>query len=478
MTRPPSRRPTLLVVDDDTQILYLFERLASAAGFEVVVRPGGRTALGYLQHERADVVAVDLEMPDVGGLDVLRAIRDADLDCQVILMSGAATIDSAVEAVKLGAIDYLTKPFDFTRLKRLLEAVCDESARRRRLLNAEHEVAKHAAFCGMVGRGPAMQGLFTFVQRLAQHVRTALITGETGTGKEMVARALQQLGPRREKQYVTINCSAIVDALCESELFGHVKGAFTGATDHKPGLFEVADGGTLFLDEVGELSPTAQAKLLRVLESGDVQRVGATAPRHVDVHVLAATNRDLQAEVDAGRFRADLFYRLNVIEVRVPALRDRREDIPYLIAAFIQETARRLEKRLTGLTVAAEQRLMAAPWKGNVRELRNVIERACILAHGELVTERELSPVWDSGSMSPPDSTSPDIHAPAPEAESSLSTLEQAHILRILDQTAGNKVAAARMLGMSRRALYRRLERYGIAASPGRTPAPQVSGPK
>ena len=243
----------------------------------------------------------------------------------------------------------------------------------------------------MIGRGPVMQELFGMIRRLAPHVRTALITGETGTGKELVARALHQPGPRRDRRFVTVNCSAVVETLFESELFGHVRGAFTGATENKPGLFELADNGTLFLDEIGELPLTVQAKLLRVLELGEVHRVGSLEPRKVNVHVIAATNRDLRAEVAAGRFRSDLYYRLNIVEVKLPALRDRREDIPYLTAAFVRETSERLQKPLAGLTPGAERLLGAPAWDGNVRELRNVIERACIMADGDFITERELA---------------------------------------------------------------------------------------
>ena len=224
----------------------------------------------------------------------------------------------------------------------------EDAARLRALLDAEHAVAKNAEFHGMIGRGPIMQDLFALIRRLAPHVRTALITGETGSGKELVARALYRAGPRRGKRFVVINCAAVVETLFESELFGHTRGAFTGATDNKPGLFEVADGGTLFLDEVGELPSKLQAKLLRVLESGEIQRVGASEPRRVNVHVLAATNKDLAADAAAGRFRSDLYYRLNVVELRVPPLRDRREDIPYLTAAFVRETAARIGKSIVG----------------------------------------------------------------------------------------------------------------------------------
>jgi two-component system response regulator HydG len=381
-------------------------------------------------------------------------------------MTGQATIETAVEAVKLGAIDYLTKPLNFERVRELLASVRDHAAKRQRLLVAEQQAASNAEFCGMIGRGPAMLELFGLLQRLAPHVRTALITGETGTGKELVARALYRMGPRRDKRFVVINSSAIVPTLFESELFGHVRGAFTGASENKPGLFEHAHGGTLFLDEIGELPLAVQAKLLRVLESGEVQRVGSMDPRRVDVHVLTATNRDLAAEAVAGRFRTDLLYRLNVVDIHVPALRDRREDIPYLTAAFVRESAARLGKTLTGLTPSAERALMTARWDGNVRELRNVIERACILADGEFVTERELQqgrprampPAVDDrretpASVGPTDDGSDD---------GPLSAIEREHILRVMESVGGNKMSAARILGIGRRALYRRLERYGI----------------
>jgi DNA-binding NtrC family response regulator len=450
-----SRRPTLLVVDDEPSILHIVGHLAAGAGFDFIPCPGGRQAIDRLQQGHVDMAVVDLRMPEIGGIEVLRAIRSADPECQVVLMSGDATIDSAVEAVKLGAIDYLTKPFDIGRIKGLMRTVRDDFEQRRKLLAADGEIAKNAEFCGMIGRGGAMRELFSLIRRLGPHVRTALITGETGSGKELVARALYESGPRRANRFVPINCSAVVESLFESELFGHVRGAFTGATDNKTGLFELADGGTIFLDEVGELPPGVQAKLLRALENGEVQRVGSLQTRRVDVHVLAATNRDLHAEVAAGRFRSDLLYRLNTVELRVPALRERREDIPYLTAAFIRHTTARLSRKVVGTTPGAERALATAAWPGNVRELRNVIERACILADTEFISEQDLNltervtPVAALGVSGDRD-------------DGSLSTLERNHIAEVLKQTHGNKLLAARILGLDRRALYRRLERYRI----------------
>lgn len=457
-SRTPSHEPTLLLVDDEPSVLKILRMFAEDAGFHVMSCAGGLDALDHLQGHRVDIAAVDLHMPDVGGLEVLKAIRQADPDCPVILMTGAGTIDSAIEAIKLGATDYLTKPIDFDRFKRLLKTVRDDTARRRRLLQAEQEVAKNAEFCGMIGRTPAMQDLFDLIRRLAPHVRTALITGETGTGKELVAQALHRTGPRGDKPFVRINCSAVVEGLFESELFGHVRGAFTGATVDKPGLFEVADRGTLLLDEIGELPLALQAKLLRVLESGDVQRVGSVQSWRVDVHLLAATNRELSRDVAAGRFRADLFYRLNVVELRVPPLRERREDVPYLTAAFVRESAARMNKCVAGLTPAAERTLAAASWNGNVRELRHLVERACIMADGDFITERDLS----TGSGHP---------VPHEAEPTSLSAVERQHIIEVLHRMGGNRMAAAKALGLTRWTLYRRMVLYGIGDKPAE-PAP------
>jgi DNA-binding NtrC family response regulator len=298
-----------------------------------------------------------------------------------------------------------------------------------------------------------MQQLFGLVRRIAPHARTALVTGETGSGKEGIARAIHELGPRARRRFVTINCSAVVETLFESELFGHMRGAFTGATDNKTGLFEAADGGTLFLDEIGELPMAVQAKLLRVLETGEVHRVGALQARKVDVRIVAATNRDLRAAADAGTFRSDLYYRLNVVELHVPPLRERREDIPYLTAAFVKEFAARFGKTVEGLTPDAEEHLMRAGWPGNVRELRNVLERACMMAEGGTLTARDVA----AGMPAPravPEPVTPRL--------GDLSDVERDHIVHILNETRGNKRAAAVRLGISRRTLYRRLERHGL----------------
>jgi DNA-binding NtrC family response regulator len=461
-------RPTLLIVDDEPNIVESLERFANKQGFDVIARGDGRTTLSELHALKADVAMVDLKMPEVGGLDVLRAIRLADPSCQVILMTGYAGIDTAIEAIKLGAMDYMSKPLDFDRLRQLLSGVRADLERQRVLLSSEREVAKQLEFHRLIGRSPAMQELFGLICRFAPHVRTALITGETGTGKELVARALYETGPRASRKFLTINCSAVVDTLFETELFGHTRGAFTGATETKPGMFERADGGTLFLDEIGELPTPVQAKLLRTIETGEVQRVGNLDARRVDVRLIAATNRDLPREVAAGRFRSDLYYRLNLVELSVPPLRERREDIPYLTAAFVREFSCQFGKSIIGLTPTGERELMMAPWTGNVRELRNVIERACMICEGKFLSERELASLLPAirqpgpgvGDQAPTPATG--LGSRDLSERHLLMSAERDHITRVLQETGGNKKATARLLGLSRRALYRRLDRLGL----------------
>ena len=452
--------PLLLVVDDEPAMLTLVERFAEGEGFDVLTRPGGFALLSELPDLNPDAALLDRNMPEVGGLELLKTIRDSHPGCQVILMTAEATVESAIEAVKLGAVDYLSKPLAFDRLRELLGGVRHGIARRQRLLAADTEIANRFEFCGMVGRSPVMQDLFDLVRRLSPHARTALITGETGTGKELVARALHKLGPRKDRKFIAFNCSALVETLAESELFGHLRGAFTGAIEAKAGLFEQSDGATLFLDEIGELPLPVQAKLLRVIEYGEVQRVGGTDTRKIDVRIVAATNRRLPEEVAAGRFRQDLYYRLNVVEIQLAALRERREDIPYLTAAFVQEFASRFQKRITGLSPGAERLLNNAPWTGNIRELRNVIERACMLSDGRILSEREVLGALGGGARSPVPAATVE---PMPfESDEVMPELDRGTIAHALQQVGGNRSAAARKLGISRRALYRRLDTFGL----------------
>ena len=457
---------TLLAIDDEPDVLAIVVQFAQRFGFTVVTRTDARAALAELRELKPDAVLVDLMMPDINGLDVLRAIRDIHPTCQIILMTGQPSVDTAIEAVKLGALDYISKPFDLTRLGGLLTGVCKGIERRERLLQADAVVARTFAFCGMIGRSPAMQELFDAVRRFAPHVRTLLVTGETGTGKELVAHALHTLGARADRRFVTVNCSAVVEGLFESELFGHQRGAFTGATDTKVGLFEHADKGTLFLDEIGELRSTIQAKLLRAVEYGEVQRVGSLAAKHVDVTVIAATNRDLRADAANGRFRSDLYYRLSVMEIHLVPLRERREDIPYLSAVFLREVTDRLKRPLIGMTAGAERRLLQAPWPGNVRELRNVIERACLLSDGKMLNERDvlaaMPPAIDT--PTPPVLTESALAASASTWDPAfLTNAQRTQVEQALQEAGGNKAAAARLLGISRRSMFRWVKRLNLS---------------
>ena len=462
MTNTSSR---LLIVDDDPGIPAVVERFARKLGFDVTYHASGPDALAALAALKPDVVLVDLQMPELSGIDVLKAVRAAEPECQVILMTGNATVETAIEAVKAGALDYLAKPLDFDRLRALLVEVRDSIQRREQMMEVDAAVARQFEFHGMIGRSPAMQELFDSIRRLAPHVRSVLVSGETGTGKELVAQALHQSGPRHARRFFTLNCSAVVETLFESELFGHVRGAFTGATEMKVGMFEHADGGTLFLDEAGELPLAMQAKLLRAVEYGEVQRVGSLENRKVDVHVIAATNRDLRTESAAGRFRLDLFYRLSIIEIHLVPLRERAEDIPYLTARFVRDCAERLNRPITGVAPAAERLLQQTTWPGNIRELRNVIERACIVSENRILSERDFQ-----AALAPQRAALEHVVAPAPAAavpglsdDSQLSNAQREHIERVLHQARGNKAAAAKLLGISRRSLYRWIDRLHLS---------------
>jgi two-component system, NtrC family, response regulator HydG len=461
-TGETGRAPTLLIVDDDPGVLSLIDRLATDMGFRVVRESNGRAALAAVPVVHPDGAIVDVGPSESDGLSLLRGIKDADPQSQVILMTGGGSIDSAVGAIKAGALDYLSKPLDSERVKDLLMTVRKSLERRETLLRIDADVARQFEFYGLIGRSPGMQELFDSVRRFAPYARTVLVTGETGTGKELVARALHRIGPRKDRRLITVNCSAVVETLFESELFGHVRGAFTGAVDNKIGLFEHADSGTIFLDEIGELPVPLQAKLLRAVEYGEVQRVGSLETRKTNVFAMAATNRDLRSWSAQGRFRSDLYFRLSTIELHIPPLRDRREDIPYLTASFVREFATKLNRPIKGIAAPAERLLQQAAWPGNVRELRNVIERACILTDNRIVTERELAAAMST--VPTGDATAAPSDMAADDRQSTLlSTAQREQIVRVLRQVAGNKAAAAKQLGMSRRSLYRWIDRLGIA---------------
>jgi two-component system response regulator HydG len=447
---PFERRPIVLVVDKEPEIVTLVQRLADPQGFDVVGRADGQALLAELRALRADAALVDLHTPGVNGLGVIKAIHDATPACHVILMAPPATPQSAIEAVKLGALDCLRKPLDVDRLGALLTVIRGSLDRRKLLLAVDGEMASRFEFHGMIGRSAVMQELFDAIRRLAPHARTALVTGETGTGKELVARAIHELSGRQPGPFTACNCAAIAETLFESEFFGHTRGAFTGANQVRVGLFEAADGGTLFLDEIGELPPATQAKLLRVVEYGEMQRVGTGEIGQVNVRVIAATTRRLHEA--AGRFRPDLLHRLSAVEIVLPPLRDRADDITYLSASFVNEFAERFHKPLVGISAAAERVLRAAPWPGNVRELRHTLERACLLSEGRMLSERDVLAAIRVGRGRPAEPL------PRPARQS----FDRDALLQALHGAGGNKSVAARTLGVSRRAFYRRLESAGL----------------
>jgi DNA-binding NtrC family response regulator len=374
-------------------------------------------------------------------------------------MTAFSAVEDAVEAIQLGAADYIEKPIDFRRLERVIASVLEKRSLEHRTRIMQQRMQGRVVFEGMVARSQAMLEIFAFVERLARYPTTALITGESGTGKELIARALHRMSPLRDKPFIVCNCTALAPTLLESELFGHVKGSFTGADRDRKGLFEAAHGGTIFLDEIGELPLGVQAKLLRVLENREIKRIGSPHPLQVDIRVIAATNRNLATMVAQGTFRDDLYYRLNVGALHLPPLRERTEDIDPLCSHFIEAFNKKLGKRVTGLDAAASELFVRAPWPGNVREIANVIERAMIVAKGPLITVDDL-PVH---LLMPAPVLRDDDHVPtATMPDLSLQAAERNQIVRALDAAGGRRVDAARLLGLSRRTLYRKLDKYGI----------------
>jgi DNA-binding NtrC family response regulator len=436
----------VLVVDDDNDFRTTMARRFRQAGFRVVEAANGEQVLEILSQREMDVVVLDMIMPGITGLDLLQRIREIHAECEVIFLTGQATVESAVEAMKLGAYDYLQKPFPLKELEMLVE----KAAERRRLskentqLKALLERAKPTS--EMVGKSSAMQEVFRLIERAGPSDRAILIQGESGTGKELVARSLHRHSNRADKPMVVVNCAALPETLLESELFGHEKGAFTGAVAAKQGLFEVADGGTLFIDEIGEMPGSLQAKLLRVLEDGSMRRIGSVKERRVDVRLLAATNRRLSDEVAAGRFREDLYYRINVMSLELPPLRQRTGDIPLLIDHMLGDS--------WDIDPLAEQYLERYHWPGNVRQLINALERAKIMAEGNVLRPQDFPREVMQG-------IGPITALPVVETDE-LSAIERRKVVEVLRRERGNKARSARALGIDRRKLYRLLEKYQI----------------
>jgi len=403
-------------------------------------------------------VLTDLVMPHLSGIEVLERIMEFDPTTDVILMTAHYTTESAVEAIKKGASDYLNKPISLGALRERVGKLVEEARKRHRSLQLESELLANSEFEGIVGRSPLMCEMFPVIRRVAPHYRTVLITGDTGTGKDLVARALHRLSPVSSGHYVVLNCSAVVETLFESELFGHVKGSFTGATNDKAGLFEHAHGGTLFLDEIGDMPLATQAKLLRVLQDQEVQRVGSLSSRKVDVRVIAATNQNLPAAVAEKRFREDLFYRLSMVEIHVPRLADRKEDLPLLERHFITRFSSQYRKEIRGLTHRAQVRLSLHDWPGNVRELENVLGHACMMALGDTIDLQDLPAYL----RSPLAHDQPSV-AVGPAGEvGTLAEQERLLIIRALETAGGNQSQAARILRIGRDALRYKLKKHNL----------------
>ncbi|MGB6474099.1 MAG: sigma-54 dependent transcriptional regulator [Candidatus Sulfotelmatobacter sp.] len=443
----------LLAIDDDPQSLALITDELAQEGLEILVADDHKTVFELFLLARPRTVLLNLSSPEASSMDLLERMVDADPLVNVILISDHYSTDSAVEAIQKGACDYLTRPVDFRRLRHRIASFLAEAEIRQKTLSLDQELLRACQFEGIVSRSPLMLDVFAKMQRVAPHFRTVLITGATGTGKELVARALHRLSPGSAGEFVVCNCSALVESLVESEMFGYVKGAFTGATQDRAGLFESANGGAIFLDEIGELTPGAQAKLLRVLEDHRVRRVGSSVTRDVDVRVIAATNRDLRAMVQQGEFREDLYYRIAVVEIALPALASRREDLPLLERHFVEKFAAEYKKPISGMTRRSQGRLATYPWPGNIRELENVIGNACMMADGKFLDINDLPERIraQSGAQSLTD-----------EALFSLEELQRRHVMRVLERVGGNKARAANILGVGRATIYQLLSRMKL----------------
>jgi len=452
----------VLVVDDEENFRHILSVILKKERYEVETASNGEEALQRISDTTFDQVLCDIRMPGMDGLDFLKEVRKTEADANVIMMSAYGTLDTAVEAMKLGAYDYISKPFKADEIILTLKKAEERERLRKENELLRKEVKREYSFDNIVSKNEKMQSIFEVVRKVAQYKSTILITGESGTGKEVVARALHYHSDRSQLPFMPVNCGAIPENLLESELFGHSKGAFTDAIRMKKGLFEEADGGTLFLDEIGELPPQLQVKLLRVLQDGEIRRVGEAKAIQIDVRIVAATVKDLVKEVNEGRFRDDLFYRLNVVPVHIPPLRERKEDIPLLVTHFIKKQSQSLGKNVTGIDPKALEVLINYKWYGNVRELENTIERAIVLADGESIELQNL-PLDIQNFQERVEVTS--LSEEEYSIKRASKALETTLIRRALKKTKGNHTHAARLLEISHRALLYKIKEYGIIES-------------
>ncbi len=453
---------SLLIIDDNEKSLELLSSALAQPGLRILTASDPEQGLELVFNEHPQIVLTDLVMPHITGMEVLERIVEFDPSTEVILMTAHYSTESAVEAIKKGASDYLNKPISIGSLRERVGKLVEQARRQQHTLQLETELLASSEFEGLVGRSPLMIEMFSRIRRVAPHYRSVLITGETGTGKDLVAQAFHRLSPASSGRYVVLNCSAVVETLFESELFGHVRGAFTGAANDKAGLFEHAHGGTLFLDEIGDMPLATQAKLLRVLQNQEVQRVGSLSARRVDVRVIAATNQNLRAAVAEKRFREDLYYRLSMVEIDVPRLAERKEDLPFARASFLARFAAQFKKDIRGLTHRAQVRLSLHGWPGNIRELENVLGHASMMAMGDTIDVQDL----------PAYLRNPGGHeevmqtlAPSADAGNTLAEQERLLIIRALETAGGNQSQAARILRIGRDALRYKLKKHNLESA-------------
>jgi DNA-binding NtrC family response regulator len=454
---------SLVVIDDNAGSLELLSSALKQPDLQILTAQDPQCGLDLIYQHRPRIVVTDLVMPGMTGLEVLDRIVDFDPGIDVLLMTAHYSTESAVDAIKRGASDYLNKPVNLQALRARVNILLEEARRRRRALQLESELLDTSGLEGMIGNSPAMWELFSKIRRIAPHFRTVLITGPTGTGKDLVARTLHKLSPVPKGNFVVLNCSAVVETLFESELFGHVKGSFTGATSDKIGLFEYANEGVLFLDEIGDMPVGTQAKLLRALQNQEIQRVGSLSPRKINVRVIAATHQDLRAAIVEKRFREDLYYRLTMVEIRTPPLAERSGDLPLLIRHYVAHFARQYGKNVSGLTRRCEIVLGRHSWPGNVRELENVIGHACMMASDDKIDV----PALPDYLRSPGKMLSEFSNAVAPESElSSLDEQERRLVSEALAKSNGNQSEAARILKIGRDALRYKVKKFGLEGGP------------
>lgn len=450
-------RGKILIVEDEKSMREVLRILLEGEGHEVATASDGLEGISCIEKDIFDLVITDMKMPKADGFEVLKRIKEISPDTIVVMITAFGNIETAIEAMKLGAYDYINKPFNIEDIRLRVRKAIEKKREREELEVLREKVEITYSVENIIGQSPRMQDLFKLIPKIAQSNSNVLITGESGSGKELVAAALHNLSHRKEKNFVTINCAAFPEGLLESELFGHMKGAFTGAMYNKQGLFEIADDGSVLLDEIGEMPHNLQAKLLRVLENGVFRRIGGTTDIKVDVRVISATNKDLKDEIAAGRFREDLYYRLNVVPIIMPPLRERKEDIPLLIDHFLRKKSDDPKK----ITPEAVKLLIDYPWKGNVRELENVIERTVLLTDKKEITPADL-PSEVSGFRADMKSI-PDLTDEGIDIDGIIGDIEKKYLLTALEKASGVKTEAAKLLSLSFRSFRHRLHKYGIS---------------